>query len=123
MIIGTQTKSKSINLYKQDVIWYFPKFPTNIFLRVDFISRASAERLVTSCYCVSILAYLRLSFSFFMVFSPKNYDKLRTIFNFRYECQVFTGFDQTSSSGILTVLNEAPSFASIPNNIRKSVNN
>jgi len=36
----------------------------------------------------------------------------------RYECQVFTGFDQTSSSGILTVLNEAPSFASIPNNIR-----
>ena len=40
----------------------------------------------------------------------------------RYECQVFTEYDQTSSSGILTVLNEPPSITSIPSNIRNCVN-
>ena len=40
----------------------------------------------------------------------------------QYECQVFTQYDMTSSSGRLTVLNESPSITSIPNNIRNNVN-
>ena len=40
-------------------IWY-----ANLFLCVDFISRAAADRLVTNCLC--LLACLRLLFSLFM---------------------------------------------------------
>ena len=40
----------------------------------------------------------------------------------RYECRVFTEYDKTSSSGLLTVLSEAPTITSVPNNIRNSVN-
>ena len=40
----------------------------------------------------------------------------------RYECQVFTEYDKTSSSGLLTVLSDPPSFTSVPNNIRNGVN-
>ena len=40
----------------------------------------------------------------------------------RYECRVFTEYDMTSSSGLLTVLSEAPTITSVPNNIRNSVN-
>ena len=40
----------------------------------------------------------------------------------QYECQVFTEYDMTSSTGRLTVLNESPSITSIPNNIRNNVN-
>ena len=40
----------------------------------------------------------------------------------RYECRVFTEYDMTSSSGLLTVLSEPPTITSVPNNIRNSVN-
>ena len=40
----------------------------------------------------------------------------------RYECRVFTEYDMTSSSGLLTVLSEPPTITSVPNNIRHSVN-
>ena len=40
----------------------------------------------------------------------------------RYECRVFTEYDKTSSSGLLTVLSEPPTITSVPNNIRNSVN-
>ena len=36
----------------------------------------------------------------------------------QWECQVSTEYDQTSTSGRLSVLSEAPTFTSIPNNIR-----
>lgn len=39
-----------------------------------------------------------------------------------YECQVITEYDRSSTSGRLSVLNEAPTITSIPNNIRKCVN-
>ena len=39
-----------------------------------------------------------------------------------YECQVITEYDSSSTSGRLSVLNEAPTITSIPNNIRKCVN-
>ena len=38
-----------------------------------------------------------------------------------YECQAITEYDQTTATGRLSVLNEAPTFTSIPNNIRKCV--
>ena len=38
-----------------------------------------------------------------------------------YECQVLTEYDRTSTSGRLSVLSEAPTFTSIPNNIRNTV--
>ena len=40
----------------------------------------------------------------------------------RYECRVFTEYDMTSSSGLVTVLSEPPTITSVPNNIRNSVN-
>ena len=40
----------------------------------------------------------------------------------RYECRVFTEYDKTSSSGLVTVLSEPPTITSVPNNIRNSVN-
>ena len=39
----------------------------------------------------------------------------------QYECRVNTEYDGASTSGRLSVLSEAPSFTSIPNNIRKCV--
>ena len=35
---------------------------------------------------------------------------------------MFTEYDKTSSSGLLTVLSDPPSFTSVPNNIRNGVN-
>ena len=40
----------------------------------------------------------------------------------QYECRVTTEYDGASTSGRLSVLSEAPTFTSIPNNIRKRVN-
>ena len=40
----------------------------------------------------------------------------------QYECRVTTEYDGASTSGRLSVLSEAPSFTSIPNNIRQCVN-
>ena len=40
----------------------------------------------------------------------------------RYECRVFTEYDMTSSSGLVTVLSEPPTITSVPNSIRNSVN-
>ena len=39
----------------------------------------------------------------------------------RYECRVFTEYDKTSSSGLVTVLSEPPTITAVPNNIRNSV--
>ena len=39
-----------------------------------------------------------------------------------YECRVTTEYDGASTSGRLSVLSEAPTFTSIPNNIRKCAN-
>ena len=40
----------------------------------------------------------------------------------QYECRVTTEYDGAATSGRLSVLSEAPTFTSIPNNIRKCVN-
>ena len=39
-----------------------------------------------------------------------------------YECRVTTEYDGAATSGRLSVLSEAPTFTSIPNNIRKLAN-